>query len=107
ARHAGEVLYVSGEESVAQVGLRAHRMGLHAPDLLFLSETDADAIVTTVQSTAPSLAVIDSIQSVMASDVEALPGSVSQLRECALRFMNLAKSSGVPIFLVGHVTKEG
>ena len=101
------VLYVSGEESVAQVGLRARRMGLDAPNLLFLSETDADAIVETVRQTQASVAIIDSIQSVMTQDVDALPGSVSQLRECALRFLQLAKSSGVPIFLVGHVTKDG
>src|SRR5216683_2108521 len=104
---AGEVLYVSGEESVAQVGLRARRMGLTARDLLFLSETDADTIVETIRASAANLAVIDSIQSVMASDVEALPGSVSQLRECTLRFLQLAKSTGTPVFLVGHVTKDG
>ncbi len=103
----GEVLYVSGEESVAQVGLRARRMGLDARDLLFLAETDADIIVETIRASGANLAVIDSIQSVMAADVEALPGSVSQLRECALRFLQLAKSTGTPIFLVGHVTKDG
>src|SRR5216683_2458195 len=107
ARSAGEVLYVSGEESVAQVGLRARRMGLNAHDLLFLSETDADTIVETIRSSGACLAIIDSIQSVMASDVEALPGSVSQLRECALRFLQLAKTTGIPVFLVGHVTKDG
>lgn len=107
AQTAGEVLYVSGEESVAQVGLRARRMGLNARDLLFLSETDADTIVESVRASHVSLAVIDSIQSVMVADVEALPGSVSQLRECALRFLQLAKSTGTPIFLVGHVTKDG
>lgn len=107
ARDAGEVLYVSGEESVAQVGLRARRMGLNARDLLFLSETDADTIVETIRASGATLAVVDSIQSVMAADVEALPGSVSQLRECALRFLHLAKNSGTPIFLVGHVTKDG
>jgi DNA repair protein RadA/Sms len=107
AQHAGEVLYVSGEESVAQVGLRARRMGLHARDLLFLSETDADTIVETIRASRASLVVIDSIQSVMVAEVEALPGSISQLRECALRFLQLAKSTGTPIFLVGHVTKDG
>jgi DNA repair protein RadA/Sms len=107
ARQAGEVLYVSGEESLAQVGLRARRMGLDAPDLLFLSETDADSIVESIRSSGARLAVVDSIQSVMAADVEALPGSVSQLRECAGRFLSLAKSTGTPVFLVGHVTKEG
>jgi DNA repair protein RadA/Sms len=103
----GEVLYVSGEESVGQVGLRARRMGLGARDLLFLSETDADTIVETVRASNVNLVVIDSIQSVMAAEVESLPGSVSQLRECALRFLQLAKSTGTPVFLVGHVTKDG
>jgi DNA repair protein RadA/Sms len=82
-------------------------MGLNARDLLFLSETDADTIVETIRASAANLAVIDSIQSVMASDVEALPGSVSQLRECTLRFLQLAKATGTPVFLVGHVTKDG
>jgi DNA repair protein RadA/Sms len=103
----GDVLYVSGEESVAQVGLRARRMGLGSSDLLFLSETDADTIVATIRAGRASLAVIDSIQSVMAQDVDGLPGSVSQLRECALRFLQVAKSSGTAVFLVGHVTKDG
>lgn len=101
------MLYVSGEESVAQAGMRARRMGLHAHDLLFLSETDADTIVETIRRQNAALAIIDSIQSVMVQDVDALPGSVSQLRECALRFLQLAKSSGVPVFMVGHVTKDG
>lgn len=101
------VLYVSGEESLAQVGLRARRMGLDAPNLLYASETDLDAVLGTIQESGAGLAVVDSIQSVMAADVESLPGSVAQLRECTLRFMHLAKSSGVSIFLVGHVTKEG
>ncbi len=107
ARTAGQVLYVSGEESLAQVGLRARRMGLRAPGLLFASETDLDGVLDTIRESGAQLAVIDSIQSVMAADVEALPGSVSQLRECTLRFMQLAKATGVSIFLVGHVTKEG
>ena len=107
AEHHGEVIYVSGEESVAQIGLRARRMGLAADSLLFLSETDADTIVETIRRTAARLVVVDSIQSVMVQDVEALPGSVSQLRECALRFLQLAKSTGIPVFLVGHVTKDG
>jgi DNA repair protein RadA/Sms len=107
SRGAGSVLYVSGEESVAQVGLRARRMGLDSNDLLFLSETDADTIAATIRASQPSLAVIDSIQSVMSQDVEGLPGSVAQLRECALRFLQLAKSTGTAVLLVGHVTKEG
>ena len=107
SRRAGNVLYVSGEESVAQVGLRARRMGLDSDDLLFLSETDADTIAATIRASQPSLAVIDSIQSVMSQEVEGLPGSVPQLRECALRFLQLAKSTGTAVLLVGHVTKDG
>ncbi|MBV9601323.1 MAG: DNA repair protein RadA [Chloroflexi bacterium] len=102
-----EVLYVSGEESVGQIGMRARRMCLNSPNLLFLSETDTDTIVETVRHSRAGVAIVDSIQSVMTQDVEALPGSVSQLRECALRFLQLAKTTGTPVFLVGHVTKDG
>jgi DNA repair protein RadA/Sms len=102
-----QVLYVSGEESVAQIALRAKRMHLDADDLLFLSETDADVICETIRQARASVAIVDSIQSVMVNDVEALPGSVSQLRECALRFLQLAKTTSTPVFLVGHVTKDG
>jgi DNA repair protein RadA/Sms len=101
------VLYVSGEESVSQVGMRARRMRLSAPNLLFLSETDTDTICQTIRQSGASVAIVDSIQSVLTAEVEALPGSVSQLRECALRFLQLAKSTGTPVFLVGHVTKDG
>jgi DNA repair protein RadA/Sms len=107
AHREGQVVYVSGEESLAQVALRARRLGLKTPDLLFLSETDADSIVSTLDLQRPRLAIVDSIQSVMASDIEAVPGSVTQLRECTLRFLHLAKSTGTPVVLVGHVTKEG
>jgi DNA repair protein RadA/Sms len=110
-RAPGMVLFVSGEESVAQIGLRARRMGIGGgvdnANLRFLSETDAESIVEAIRHSHARLAVIDSIQSVMVQDVDALPGSVAQLRECALRFLQLAKSSGTPIFLVGHVTKDG
>jgi len=107
AQTSGTALYVSGEESLAQSGLRARRMGLDAPDLLFLSETDVETIVSAVREAAARLVVVDSIQSVTTADVDALPGSVSQLRESTQRFMHLAKSSGTPVFLVGHVTKDG
>ena len=107
ASNVGNVLYVPGEESLAQVGLRARRMGLQAPDLSFLSATDAETIVATAHATRPRLLIVDSIQSVMVGDVDGLPGSVSQLRESAQQFMQLAKSSGIPVFLVGHVTKDG
>jgi DNA repair protein RadA/Sms len=107
AQTSGIALYVSGEESLAQSALRARRMGLDARDLLFLSETDVETIVSAVREAAARLVVVDSIQSVTTADVDALPGSVSQLRESTQRFMHLAKSSGTPVFLVGHVTKDG
>jgi DNA repair protein RadA/Sms len=107
ARSQGPVLYVSGEESLAQVALRARRMGLDAPDLLFLSETDVDTIAEAIRASSARLAIVDSIQSVLSADVDALPGTVSQLRESAQRFIRVAKSSGTPIFLVGHVSKDG
>jgi DNA repair protein RadA/Sms len=107
ASGAADVLYVSGEESVAQVALRARRMEVQSTKLLFVSETDADAICATIRQHRVALAVIDSIQSVMTADVDAPPGSVSQLRECTLRFLQVAKSTGIPVFLVGHVTKDG
>lgn len=103
----GSVLYVSGEESLAQVALRARRMGLVGADLLFASETDVDQVAGAIEQSGAILAVVDSIQSLSAAEVDSVPGSVSQLRECTLRLMRLAKSTGVPIFLVGHVTKEG
>lgn len=102
-----DVLYVSGEESLGQVALRTRRMGLDSDHLLFASETDIDTLVETIQDSGARLAIVDSIQSVMSSDVEALPGSVAQLRQCAQRLLQLAKSSGIAILLVGHVTKEG
>lgn len=103
----GPVLYISGEESLSQVGLRVRRMGLDTSDLLFASETDVDAVVQGIEQGGASLAVVDSIQSMMAVDVESVPGSVAQVRECTLRLMRMAKGAGVSIFLIGHVTKEG
>src|ERR671932_1603541 len=107
SRLAGPVLYVSGEESLAQVGMRAQRLGLDAPDLMFSAETDLAAIIETAEASAPAVLVVDSIQSVFLHDLESSPGNVSQLRECTMRLMRLAKGSGVSVFLIGHVTKEG
>ncbi|MBJ7599373.1 MAG: DNA repair protein RadA [Candidatus Nephthysia bennettiae] len=107
AAAAGRVLYVSGEESAQQVGLRARRLGLARPELLMLAETDLDVVVATIDRESPVLVIVDSIQTVSDPSVEATPGSVSQVRGAAARLMRLAKDSGVPIFLVGHVTKEG
>ncbi|HEY3060061.1 MAG TPA: DNA repair protein RadA [Chloroflexota bacterium] len=107
ASTSGPTLYVSGEESLAQSALRARRMGLDADNLLFLSETDVETVIGAIREAGARLVIVDSIQSVTTADVEALPGSVSQLRESAQRFMHLAKSTGTSVILVGHVTKDG
>jgi DNA repair protein RadA/Sms len=103
----GPALYISGEESLAQIGLRARRLGLGHKELLFASETDLGTILETIENARPTMVVVDSVQSIHSADVESSPGSVSQLRECTLRLMQLAKGSGVSVFLIGHVTKEG
>src|SRR5437773_2570872 len=103
----GPVLYVSGEESVQQLKLRAQRLGIEGDRLMVLAENDLDGIVEHLEKARPMMAVIDSIQTVFMGNVTSAPGSVSQVRECAGRLMLLAKSSHIPIFLVGHVNKEG
>jgi len=103
----GSVLYVSGEESVQQLKLRAERLGIQGERLLALAENDLDRIADLLEANRPMMAVIDSIQTVFMGGVTSAPGSVSQVRECAGHLMLLAKSSHVPIFLVGHVNKEG
>ena len=103
----GKVLYVSGEESGHQVRMRAQRLGALEPNILLLAENDLDAICEAIRSEVPGLAVIDSIQTVTDAGFEGSAGSVTQVRESAARLMRLAKETGVPVFLVGHVTKEG
>jgi DNA repair protein RadA/Sms len=106
----GPVLYVSGEESERQIKSRAGRLANGAAlsdNLYLLTETDLHAILSHIESLAPRLVVIDSIQTVYLSDVESSAGSITQVRESAARLQAMAKSSGVGVFLVGHVTKEG
>jgi DNA repair protein RadA/Sms len=107
AQSFGSVLYVSGEESVQQLKLRAQRLGIGGDRVLVMAENDLDGIIEQVERAKPMLAVIDSIQTVFLNSVSSAPGSVSQVRECAGRLMLLAKSSHIPVFLVGHVNKEG
>jgi DNA repair protein RadA/Sms len=102
-----QVLYVSGEESAQQVRLRAERVGVNAAEVLLLAENDLDRILDALVAAPPALAIVDSIQTVYDGALEAAAGSVSQVRESAARLMRLAKETGIPIFLVGHVTKEG
>jgi DNA repair protein RadA/Sms len=102
-----KVLYVSGEESVKQIRLRSQRLGTIAGNMLVVSETDLDAILSMVAACSPDVLVVDSIQTMFSPALASAPGSVSQVRESAMRLMLMAKKSGVPTFLVGHVTKEG
>ncbi|MHB0884679.1 MAG: DNA repair protein RadA [Bacillota bacterium] len=107
AAASGPVLYVSGEESVRQVRLRADRLGALDERLFVMPETELEQVAAAVERLQPKLCVIDSIQTVYRSDVQSAPGSVGQVRECAAELMRLAKTLGVPIFIVGHVTKSG
>lgn len=102
-----KVLYVSGEESMRQTRLRAGRIGALTDELFVLSETNMDAITAHMDRLQPTLVVVDSIQTVYRPELESAPGSVSQVRECAAQLMYLAKRTGIAVFLVGHVTKEG
>ncbi|MBU0463218.1 MAG: DNA repair protein RadA [Proteobacteria bacterium] len=100
-------LYVSGEESVRQLSMRGKRLNSHGASMFVVSETDLDSILAMVELTKYDALVIDSIQTVFHPDVSSTPGSVTQIREAAMQFMKLAKTTGLPIFLVGHVTKVG
>lgn len=107
AGSAGKVLYVSGEESVRQIKMRAERTGALHPELLLMAETDMAVVEKVIKETAPLAVILDSIQTVYRPDVASAPGSVSQVRECTGLLMRLAKGKGIPVFVVGHVTKEG
>ena len=106
-RSGQNTLYVTGEESGAQVALRARRLGLDNSRVQVLAETQLEKIISTLQAQSPHIAVIDSIQTVYSDQLTSAPGSVAQVRECAAHLTRLAKSSGIAIVLVGHVTKEG
>jgi DNA repair protein RadA/Sms len=107
ARARPPVLYVSAEESTAQVKMRADRLGIKADGLLLWAETDLGAVQAQIDDVKPQALIIDSIQTVFLPDLESAPGSVAQVRECGARLMTLAKGRGLATFLVGHVTKEG
>jgi DNA repair protein RadA/Sms len=104
------VLYVSGEESAAQVALRAQRLGIESaqlPRLKVLAEIELETILAAIEAEKPRVVVVDSIQTLFTPSLSSAPGSVSQVRECAAGLTRLAKRSGVNVILVGHVTKEG
>ncbi len=107
AQHAGRVLYASAEESTRQLKMRADRLQLHADELFLMTETNLKNILDHVYNLNPTVLIIDSIQTIYTEESESSPGSVSQVRECASRLQMLAKTSGISVFLVGHVTKEG
>lgn len=102
-----KVLYVSAEESLSQLKNRAKRLGVDAKDLFFYAEADLSRIESVISEFSPLLIVIDSIQMIFHPDLESAPGSLVQVRGCAVRLMGLAKKKSIPIFVVGHVTKEG
>lgn len=103
----GKALYVTAEESTRQVKLRADRLCLQADNLYLLAETSLEQIKQRIKELKPAFLVIDSIQTIFTSSLDSAPGSVSQVRECTGQLMMLAKGEGLPIFLVGHVTKDG
>ena len=101
------ILYVSGEESARQIKLRAERLSVGGENLLLLCETDMDAILEAIRTEKPDVVIVDSIQTVSLSEVASSPGSVTQVRECASALMREAKQNDIPIFIVGHVNKDG
>ncbi len=109
ADNMGKILYVSGEESATQIKLRAERLGIKSKDIKLMESTDIDSIVETAESIKSDLGllIVDSIQTVSTSDLTGLAGSVGQVRESAFRLVKFAKANGIPVIIVGHVTKEG
>jgi DNA repair protein RadA/Sms len=107
ASSGASVLYVSGEESLQQTKMRANRLGVASAHLFVVSETFLEKILQDIQSLRPSAVVVDSIQTIYSSDLPSTPGSIGQVREASSRLLYLAKHLGIPIFLIGHVTKEG
>lgn len=103
----GKVLYISGEESEQQIKMRAHRIGQQSNSLFILTETNLNSIFEQIKLLKPSILIVDSIQTLFTEKVEAAPGSVSQVRQCAGELMKYAKNSNTPVFLIGHITKEG
>jgi len=111
AQYVGEqnkrILYVSGEESVQQIKLRASRLKITTQNLLLLSETNLNVIENTVQNVLPDLLIVDSIQTMFIDEIASAPGSVTQVRECTSKLMHLGKNKNISVFIVGHVTKDG
>lgn len=102
-----KILYVSGEESEGQIKLRAERLGVASENLYLISETDTETIISLITDSKPDIVIIDSIQTMHRDDIASAPGSVPQVREATNAFMRIAKSMGIAMFIVGHVTKDG
>ncbi len=107
ARPGEKVLYVSGEESAQQIKMRGERLGVHDSHLFVFPETSLEEVLQAVQTLEPIAVVVDSVQTLYTDQISSAPGSISQVQEVAAQLMRLAKNSGVPVFLIGHVTKEG
>ena len=102
-----KILYISGEESEQQISMRADRIGKENENCFVLTETSMENIFIQVEAVQPDILIIDSIQTVQSATIESSPGSVSQIKECTSEFLRYAKESGTPVFLIGHITKEG
>ncbi len=107
AGESSRVVYVTGEETTHQIKIRAERLGLGGEGLYVMAETDLQRVLEQAEQSGPGLVVVDSIQTVYAPGMESAAGSVAQVRECTMRLMQFAKTSGVPVFISGHVTKDG
>src|SRR5436305_9642010 len=107
AKNIGPVLYVSGEESIEQVKMRAERLDITGERLYLLASIELDVIAEALNRLKPALLAVEYNQTVRSNHLTAAPGSISQVRECTLQLMHLAKSTHTPIFIIGHVTKEG
>ena len=102
-----KILYVSGEESLRQIRLRADRLHISSPELFVLAETDLEEILAETELLLPDVLIVDSIQTIYKSDLNSAPGNTTQIKECAMTLMQYAKRHNVTIFIVGHVNKEG
>ncbi len=100
-------LYISGEESIGQIKLRADRLKISAPTLQLANETNVETIAATIEKTKPSLAIIDSIQTIFSAEAEGEAGSPTQIRACTVKLLEAAKGTNIPVIIIGHVTKEG
>ena len=107
AQAQGKVVYVSGEETLRQIKLRSERLGVKGEKLYLLAETDLEVILNQIEQLQPRLVVIDSIQAICLPELDSAPGSITQVRECTQQLKQWAKLSAVPVFIVGHVTKDG